>query len=158
MNPHYCLYVLVRQDLPSLNPGKAMAQVAHAANAFIFKWAHKKIPGINLWQGKEGFGTTIVLSIPNIIQLNNILLDNVVGQLKTNAGIPFGHVLDNTYPYIVNSEILPLIDAKLHTQNPIIKENGQVICFRKEITCGYLFIDKTNPEQFKIVSELSLHP
>ena len=30
------LYILMRTDLPSLNPGKAMAQAAHAANKMTF--------------------------------------------------------------------------------------------------------------------------
>ena len=29
------LYILMRKDLKSMNPGKAMAQASHAANAFV---------------------------------------------------------------------------------------------------------------------------
>ena len=34
---NYVLYILMRQDLPSMNAGKAMAQASHASNAFIYE-------------------------------------------------------------------------------------------------------------------------
>ena len=32
------LYILMRTDMDSLNPGKAMAQASHASNAFVYRW------------------------------------------------------------------------------------------------------------------------
>ena len=31
------LYIIMRNDLDSMNPGKAMAQASHASNAFVTK-------------------------------------------------------------------------------------------------------------------------
>jgi len=157
-----CLYILVRTNLPSLNSGKGMAQVAHAANAFINRWKYqyeKIFPDsqylklISKWESESGngFGTTIVTSIPN----KEVLLSKI-HSLPSN--IPGGIVTDDTYPYVTNMEMLQLISSKHHTQAPVFKQNGQVVCFRREITCGYIFIDKNLPEQLRFVSDLSLHP
>ncbi len=56
------LYVLMRSDLPSLNPGKAMAHAAHAANQFTFEYGNN--PNVKRWQqDANGFGTTVCLSV-----------------------------------------------------------------------------------------------
>ena len=66
------LYILMRNDMDSMNPGKAMAQASHAANAFVANdiWEMEQMPdGIvdlkNQWQNEttQGFGTVIVLPV-----------------------------------------------------------------------------------------------
>lgn len=62
------LYILIRNDMASMNPGKLAAQASHAANAFIFRFneqgadteTHKAIYS---WQNQtvQGFGTVLVL-------------------------------------------------------------------------------------------------
>ena len=67
----YKLYLLVRNDLISMNIGKAIAQAAHAANQFAFK--HGVNEHVKRWQSEgDGFGTTITLSVDNTT-LNSIL-------------------------------------------------------------------------------------
>ena len=62
------LYILMRTDMDSMNPGKAMAQASHASNAFV----SNAEPGYNIdeelfnaWQGSttQGFGTVLVLGV-----------------------------------------------------------------------------------------------
>ena len=57
------LYILIRKDLDSMNNciGKAMAQVAHAANQFLFYYGENEIVQNWMLQTEDGFGTTIVL-------------------------------------------------------------------------------------------------
>jgi hypothetical protein len=59
----------MRQDLASMNAGKAVAQGAHAANQMVYEMD----PGnpdhnawLTAWQGEtgKGFGTTITLDVP----------------------------------------------------------------------------------------------
>lgn len=69
------LYILMRTDMDSMNPGKAMAQAAHAANAFVKdasirehnqdKLADPVVDQARQWQEEtsQGFGTTIVLDV-----------------------------------------------------------------------------------------------
>lgn len=55
------LYLVMRNDLPSLNPGKLAAQAAHCANACVAKMKNTAL--LLQWQrqSKQSFGTTIVL-------------------------------------------------------------------------------------------------
>lgn len=66
------LYILMRTDLASMNPGKAVAQGAHAANMFgelmatlrfNNKKSNEKVDDFAAWQGDRMFGTTITLSV-----------------------------------------------------------------------------------------------
>lgn len=55
------LYLVMRNDLPSLNPGKLAAQAAHCANACVAAMKGSAI--LREWQREtpQSFGTTIVL-------------------------------------------------------------------------------------------------
>lgn len=60
------LYILMRTDLDSLNPGKAMAQACHAANQAVDfitkKGSDSDRANLTKWEMQAGsFGTTIVL-------------------------------------------------------------------------------------------------
>lgn len=66
----YALYILMRTDMDSMNPGKACAQAAHAANAFVDFMHFSGLTTAtteklcNEWREQTGlgFGTTIVLN------------------------------------------------------------------------------------------------
>lgn len=55
------LYLIMRNDLRSLNPGKLAAQAAHCANACVAKMKGHK--ALREWEkeSRQSFGTTIVL-------------------------------------------------------------------------------------------------
>ena len=60
------VYVLVRNDLPSLTAGKAMAQVHHAGVQMMSKYFDNKVDvreyvDIGILHGADHFNTTIVL-------------------------------------------------------------------------------------------------
>lgn len=72
----HVLYILMRNDIASLNPGKAMAQSSHASNAFVqqtdayiqsFVERRARIEELNKkfyeWRNETGygFGTVVVL-------------------------------------------------------------------------------------------------
>lgn len=140
----------MRIDLPSLNPGKAMAQAAHAANLFMHR--HSRNPGVKQWvEEGSGFGTTITLAITEN-QLINII------DFATRKHLPAGLVFDSTYPYVVDQEIYKLIATSFHTSDPLYKENNQVVLFRNELTCGYVFLVEDDPFKDELVGNLSLHP
>lgn len=134
----------MRNDLPSMNAGKAMAQASHASNAFVKKHGNTKAAKEWAVETNQGFGTVIVLSA------NEKQLDSAVHNSETSDVI-----YDPTYPYIVNSEIADLIDKTVHTVDPIVKSDGNVVLHREEITCGYVFGTK---EQCKsALGHLPLH-
>lgn len=77
-NDYPVLYILMRSDLDSLNPGKAVAQGSHAANKCVYEinksGDEKQIEILRNWEAEaDGFGTCIVLSakIQNISYLVN---------------------------------------------------------------------------------------
>lgn len=72
----HVLYILMRNDIASMNPGKAMAQASHASNAFIHRtdayirsFVNRGVMiedlnrYVNEWQNETGygFGTVLVL-------------------------------------------------------------------------------------------------
>lgn len=124
------LYILMRNDMQSLNPGKACAQAAHAGNAFIDIF-EKNISEYNdetkmavvKWKNHthQGFGTTIVLGV------NDAQMKNVIEELSENYIV--GIVHDPTYP-IRDGEVTHLIPVD---------------------TCAFVFAPNRNDYHVKMV-------
>lgn len=162
----YVLYILMRTDLPSMNPGKAMAQASHASNKFVFDVKNMNTNSLSeqtdwlygqakLWQLQtdQGFGTVLVLGcekkdIENLMSL---------GQMPSSNYF-CGTVTDPTYPYIVDTEIANLIDPSKHTIDKQMISDNKSVCFRSEITCAYAFSEKSNPFLRLVIDRLDLHP
>ena len=124
-----CLYILMRTDLDSLNPGKACAQASHAANQCVYDIRHSGDAFLNAqlvaWEGDRGFGTCIVLASDDQDMLKRVV--------KMNAfGIHCGVAHDPSYP-LLDGKVLHLIPLN---------------------TCAYAFGLKEILEPF--VSDLSL--
>ena len=154
MNVPHKLYILMRNDLPSLNAGKAMAQAAHAANQFIECYGKSLATIIREdWASIHSpfFGTTIVLSVDYSTLLNTL-------EKAQYLGVPYGKVWDETYPFVVDKEIASVINLQLLTADSIWKKDGQVVMFRNELTCGYVFVADGSTNQQEIVGALPLHP
>lgn len=141
------LYILMRNDLPSMTTGRAMAQASHAANAFIGKFGHRK--DVKAWQKetKQSFGTAIVLAA-SLTDIKNALY---------NLSEPHDFVVDPEYGVKTNTEILDLIDrSKILDEMSVFPGDGVAIIFKKEITCAYVFGTKENLDP--ILGRFELHP
>lgn len=112
--------------MDSLNPGKAVAQGAHAANMFTnfmekhnsqYKKEYKK------WLGGRGYGTTITLSASED-DINNVM------SLSVEDSYPFNTVVDETYPL----------------------KDGKVTHYFLCMTCAYLFA----PRKSELIKHLKL--
>ena len=152
------LYVFVNTDLPSMNPGKAQAHSGHAANAFVHQnaikplLAGKRVSGpIAEWLGTTpcGFGTQI-----NLKGNWDDVINTVAAWCETGGVGEL--VIDPTYPYIVDAELVKLIDTRNHSEDPIDLGNGKFLCHRHETTAVYMFGYKEEISNF--VSKYSLHP
>lgn len=153
------LYVFVNTDLQSMNPGKAQAHSGHAANAFIHKYVVQPMrtgkepiaKSVLEWMAATpyGFGTQINLkgNWPDVI--------NTVAAW-CEAGGKGELVIDPTYPYIVDSEIVELISINNHSMEPVPLGNGKVLCHRNEVTAAYVFGYKKDLEPY--VGKYPLHP
>lgn len=105
----FYLYILMRNDMDSLNPGKACAQAAHAANQFVkLRRTHTK--EYNKWAGDLGYGTTICLSASRE-DIQNVLSD------AADDGYEYDQVIDETYPL----------------------KDGKVTHYFPCMTCAYIF-------------------
>jgi len=87
------LYIIVRNDMASMNPGKAAAQACHAANLAVGLATLCSMPFLQTWlDSGKGFGTTIVL-VGAIDDIQRTLLF-----LPNSDEIISGTVVDPTYP------------------------------------------------------------
>lgn len=153
----------MRNDLPSMNAGKAMAQASHASNAFVkllistdtvyekLKSERQKLG--EAWKNStnQGFGTVLVLSA-NLQQINELSI-----RASHSKGLISNIVIDPTYPYRASKELADLIPVTTDTARRIEGKDG-VTLFRNAITCAYIFGDKDSEILQDIVKELSLHP
>lgn len=153
------VYVLLRTDLPSMNPGKAAAQVHHAGVQMMAKHGKRQLvqdyvkDGIA--QGAVYFNTTLVLGAT---------LDDIIqrGQAAGAAGedvVVYNTVVDPSYPFFVeNMEIAGLIPQSDTTRIIKVLDNGKVLMVREEVTCAW-FVGDRNDVRFRCLFDgLDLHP
>jgi peptidyl-tRNA hydrolase len=102
------LIILMRTDLASLNPGKAIAQGSHAAHAAVFHAKASKDENLHdmvkEWEHQssdKSFGTCIVLGVKEF-QMRQAV------DIALELGIHAGIVRDDTYP-LQDGETLHLI-------------------------------------------------
>lgn len=128
------LYIIMREDIWDMNPGKAIAQGAHAQALFLSNvqdglHTHETECILN-WkeQTAQGFGTTIVLSAP---------IDEIVSLCQSQCGA--GQiVIDPTYPYR--------------------NHYGKMFTISTP-TCGYFFAGSgVDPNILERIKKFPLHP
>jgi len=164
MNPY--LYLLVRNDLHSMNPGKMVAQAAHSANQFTFETDAYLEHSINMDRPSEpsdvviqynynhwlanvtGFGTTITLAVSLLELQTAVMVAQSLPELRS------GQTIDPTYPYILEPEYAALIDHDSKVSSTTLEDmpdgrniptrmaDGRMLCLREEITTAYVFGDK----------------
>lgn len=164
MNP--VLYIISRNDLGSLNPGKATAQCAHGANAMVSRCNHERPLReikqdfslgklFESWrlQTPQGFGTTIVLAgkMQELVDVS-VFLKNYAG-----AAI-HGFTYDPTYPLIVPQEIVPLLDRQMLAEDPVYLDDSRVLLQYNETTNFWALVDKDDPEIQNLFAKFPLHP
>jgi peptidyl-tRNA hydrolase len=149
------LYILMRNDLQSMVPGRCMAQASHASNAVVHEHgAKRRVVGEWQKQTKQGFGTTIVLSA-NKDQIEKILADP---ELKDWVK---GWVTDPEYVIRVTREVALLMhqnyDAKFcnFQFNYDLADETTTAVVRSEQTCAYIL--GTKEKLFPILGDLPLY-
>lgn len=153
------VYVLLRTDLPSMNPGKAAAQVHHAGVQMVSKYGKRQMvqdyykDGIA--QGAVYFNTTLVLGAT----IEDIIMR---GQAAGAAGedvVVFNTVTDPSYPFFVeNMEIANLIPQGDDVKVIKVMDDGRVLMVRPEVTCAW-FLGDRNDVRFRCLFDgLNLHP
>lgn len=145
------LYILMRDDLASMNAGKGMAQASHASNAFV--WSQLKRMAKNPFKSAaaffkvlftkddgdlflkwvhetmQGFGTVLVVAV-NEKQMR------FTAEAAERYGLVSGVVHDPTYPL----------------------RDGETTHFIPLDTCAYVFTDKNDPVTDLLLGNFPLHP
>lgn len=132
IKPIPVLYILIRNDLDSMNPGKAAAQASHAASAFALNSANDDSPEYQRWvnETSQGFGTVLTLAVT---ENQMIAAVNIAGA----CGFATTIIHDPTYPLV----------------------DGDIIHYIPLDTCAYVFVgDKDDPIACGILGNFPLHP
>ena len=151
------VYVLLRTDLPSMNPGKAAAQVHHAGVQMMAKHSNRKLVqdyvADGVAQGAVYFNTTIVLGAT----LTDILERGVAAEAAGDDVVVFNTVTDPSYPFFVeNAEVADLIPES--TARAIKKmPDGKIVMVREEVTCAWFVGDRNDPQFRALFDGLDLH-
>lgn len=130
------LYILMRSDIQDMNPGKAMAQAAHAQADFDACIEDMCGPdytqddplwrAVNYWRGLDrNFGRTIVLEATEE-RIRSV----------TDTCAHGGYTVDPTYPW---------------------HNYYNEVFVSEELTCGWVFIGDDNVEDKALIADLKLH-
>lgn len=141
----------MRNDLPSMSPGRAMAQASHASNVFIHYFGNRG--DVKQWtqQTKQGFGTAIVLG------LSNEEITKLFSHKDLKDYITKGLVIDPDYVFPVNTEAAQLINNRKINWSKLSDTDKNVTYVSKsEVTCAYIFGKKEELTQY--LGEFKLHP
>lgn len=158
---NWALHCIVRSDMASLNPGKAMAQVAHASSMLSSLPGHNIPPHLIVahkeWHGKFGFGTTLVF-----------------GFKGNTAPVPFDSEV--MLPRMSQSDAIVywvdlfrkadcLSDVVIDPSYPI-RDGNTTHVISNVLTVGWFFVDRNsnNPKIIRLLDEfrhnsgIILHP
>jgi peptidyl-tRNA hydrolase len=131
------LFILMRTDLASMNPGKAIIQASHAANKAV--WLAKGSSFLKEWEDQtgDGFGTGI--------SLDGGSADNITGILDQIETARFlDDCKDDAFYGWLNDPTYPLRD-------------GDFTHFIPLDTCAYVFC-RIGGAAHKKLEGLELHP
>lgn len=144
-----CLYFIVRNDLKSMNAGKAEAHANHVGSQFVVTMQDENVRGYvqrmyHTWvNGERGFGTAIALEgDKEVIDSVNSFLSTLCeeGAEDTNGVCAYSYdsVIDPTYPY-----------TDLVTGQPSTRE---------ELTAFWWFAMSDDPRYEPLRKKLKLKP
>ena len=142
------LYILMRNDLNSMNAGKAIAQGSHAANAFVQHFhgfaqeynsrskqsyfETETMKAFNEWENSttQGFGTVLVLEAS---------MSSIYAVVNSFKGL--GYIAD-----VIHDPTYPIVD-------------GEVVHHIPLDTCAYVFVPNKETDQLasSILKQFPLH-
>lgn len=153
------VYILLRTDLPSMNPGKAAAQVHHAGVQMVAKHGKRQMvqdyvkDGIQ--QGAVYFNTTLVLGAT----MDDIIMRGQAAMAAGDDVVVCNTVTDPSYPFFVeNMEIANLIPQGDDVKVIKIMDDGRVLMVRPEVTCAWFLGDRNDVRFLCLFEGLNLHP
>lgn len=127
------LYILIRNDLHSMNTGKAIAQSSHCVSQFMTKYPKDA----KEWcKEADGFGTTVVME-GSQEEIEKFMCGNI-----RHKGYENGDIIDPTYPFKLQEEIIPFLVEGLNDIQVVDYNTdpyGMVKATRKEYTASWFY-------------------
>lgn len=177
MNNPY-LYLIMRGDMPSMNPGKLAAQAAHGASMFHerarnFKdtlppdttaeelgYKHWFVGYSNWVASAKDFGTTIVLTATKDEIFNVRGSYSFASVAQDTNDFVCDTIVDPSYPFTMETEIYNYLNrsdfASEMFQNASDLGNGRTFATRNEMTGFWIFGDKEALAPY--IGHLKLYP
>lgn len=154
------LYIIMRTDMESMNPGKGMAQAAHAANAAV-----EAIKNLILWYTNPidpALLTPYEKANPNHINIDKLMSQFTRWEQSTAQGfgtcVVLGATLEQLKHAINDAQEAGLV-AELVRDPSYPLMDGDVLHLLDIVTCGYIFVgDRRNTDMDVITGSLRLHP
>ena len=136
------VYVLVRNDLNSLTPGKAASQVHHAGVQMASKHHSselvQKYISAGQIEGADHFSTTITLSA------NMQEIETAMARIKNIVSCVYDIVIDPSYPFLVDPEMTSFLMSNKDVT--YVSSTGTKDLFtRQELTVAWALGDKNDP-------------
>jgi len=147
------LYILMRNDLASMNPGKAMAQAAHASNDFVSVYTAIMTQPLESYP-EEKRASTAIEQLKMEIALGQwtnqattfgTVLTLAVNEKEMRQTIDIASTISRIFSGIVHDPTYPLVD-------------GETVHYIPLDTCAYVFGDKNDPIMELLLSHFPLHP
>lgn len=143
----------MRDDLDTMNHGKAMAQTSHASNAFMHI-ADRKNALVKDWISgtTQGFGTVLTLAVDEN-QMKTAV--KVAGLMGFQSEI----IHDPSYPILIPTDLGKILyNIHNHAVSTFtVGENFNYLTVPMD-TCAYIFGNKNDPLLAAIVGRFPLHP
>ena len=123
----FVMYVIIRNDLDSMTPGRACAQATHAANHCVYSLINiDDMRGLREWQNEtpQKFGTTIVLQADWLTILDVIDSINYMVGKHIKYGIvhdPEYHIQDGSVTHLIPLDTCAWIFGKKSDIKPYIE-------------------------------------
>jgi hypothetical protein len=173
MNNPY-LYLIMRGDMPSMNPGKLAAQAAHGASMFHERARNFRdtvtdtyhmpsshwFVGYNDWvRCAKDFGVTIVLTATKqeIMTIQSRTLD---GRFNEGNDFVCDTIVDPSYPFTMDTEIYEYVRSSTEEgflfQNVSDLGNGKTFATRNEMSGFWIFGEKEQLVPY--IGHLKLYP
>ena len=114
------LYILMRTDLDSMNPGKAMAQASHASNQFVATLPKDAHDIYNEWLQCNGFGTVLVLGVTEVQMRTSVAVANALDLVSDVVHDPTYPLRDGDSTHLIPLDTCAFVFGNKEDCTPVV--------------------------------------
>ncbi len=114
------LYILMRTDLDSMNPGKAMAQASHASNQFVATLPKDAHDIYDEWLQCNGFGTVLVLGVNEAQMRTSVAVANALDLVSDVVHDPTYPLRDGDSTHLIPLDTCAFVFGNKEDCTPVV--------------------------------------